>query len=133
MSCHSIGAGMNAVVEEVIKMYDASEISKDATLKIIAKLRKGVHWCDGNEYEAVESIRECRCGRCLKVMEQGERLYSVWEVSHEVPDKYGILDNKWEVLASDGLCEDCFDIVLDRHAGCVGVGKKERQYINRMG
>lgn len=129
MSCHNIGAGMNAVVEEVIKMYDAKEISKRATLKIIAKLRKGVHWCDGNEYEAVESMRDCRCGRCLKEVKQEERLYSVWDVSHEVQDRYHILDNRWETLAADCLCEECFDIVLDRHIGYEGAGKKERQYI----
>ena len=74
MSCHNIGRGMNYVVKNVIKMYDTGELTLEAARKIIAAARRGVNWCDGNEYEAVEIIRRCRCGRCLKKMEAGAPL-----------------------------------------------------------
>ncbi|MBO5731252.1 MAG: hypothetical protein J6R67_08645 [Treponema sp.] len=66
MSCHDIGRGMDSVTQVVIRMYDAGEINSKTALKLFTALKKGVHWCDGNEYEAVLSIFNCRCGNCLK-------------------------------------------------------------------
>lgn len=126
MSCHSIGRGMNSVVDQVIEMYDAEELTLDAAKKIIAKARKGVHWCDGNEWEAVASIRRCRCGRCLKEVMAGTPLYSVWSISGQK----NILDQTPdEILASDGLCLECFDIVLNRALHDDEAGARERKYI----
>ena len=75
MSCHDIGRGMNSVVEVVIDMFDDGEITRAAAAKIIHAARKGVHWCDGNEYEAIDSIRMKRCGYCLRKMATGEPLW----------------------------------------------------------
>lgn len=127
MSCHDIGRGMNSVVEVAIDMYDDGELSLEAARKIIAAARKGVHWCDGNEYEAVDCIRECRCGRCLKKMAPGDSLYSVWRLSDAIPQKYSVLEMSSEPLASDAMCEECFDIVLGRHTGDPAAGPAERK------
>lgn len=126
MSCHDIGRGMNSVVDKVIEMYDEGELTVEAARKIIAKARKGVHWCDGNEGEAVASIRRCRCGRCLKEVPSGTPLYSVWDisVSKNIIDK-----NPDEILASDGLCLECFDIVLNFAFDNEGAGERERNFI----
>lgn len=59
MSCHNIGRGMDSVVVQVIKLLEENEISKEAARKIIIACRNEVYWCDGNEYEAVESINRC--------------------------------------------------------------------------
>lgn len=126
MSCHSIGRGMNSVVNKVLEMYDAEELTADATKKIIAEARKGVHWCDGNEWEAIASIRRSRCGRCLKVMPSGTPLYSVWDISVQK----NILDQTPdEVLASDGLCLECFDCVVNQALDDDEAGIRERKHI----
>lgn len=126
MSCHDIGRGMNSVVDKVIEMYDSEELTLEAAKKIIAQARKGVYWCDGNEWEAVASIRRCRCGRCLKKMTSGTPLYSVWDIS----GRKDILDEKPdEILASDGLCQKCFDIVVNRAFDDDEAGARERKYI----
>ena len=117
MSCHNIGRGMNYVVKNVIKMYDTGELTLEAARKIIAAARRGVNWCDGNEYEAVEIIRRCRCGRCLKKMEAGAPLYSVWDVPVDSPGYSRILDTEPEILASEGLCSSCFrSVYKELHA-----------------
>lgn len=129
MSCHNIGRAMNLVINVVISMYDNHEIDLEAARKIIATARKGVHRCDGNEYEAIESIRDCRCGRCLRKLSPTESIFSVWAVSDMVRNKYDILDKDPDILASDGLCQSCFDLVINRYTNDTQAGKREREYI----
>ena len=125
MSCHDIGRGMNSVVKVTIELYDAGKIDKESTAKIIRACAHGVNWCDGNEYEATDYIRKCRCGRCLKMVPKGEKLYSVWDVSSDVPRPERI-ERDFQ-LALDGLCEECFDIVLNERCGNPNAGERERK------
>ena len=74
MSCHDIGRGLNSVVGVVITFYDEGKLDIETARTIIVACRKGVHWCDGNEDEAVMRLRKCRCGKCLKVVKKGEEL-----------------------------------------------------------
>lgn len=129
MSCHDIGRGMNSVVKVVVELYDDGKIDKKAAMKIIRACKDGVNWCDGNDGEAIDYIRRCRCGKCFKMIPKGEKLYSVWDVSNEVPDKYKI-DDRFE-LALDGLCQDCFDIVLNEYCQDNNAGERERNYIEK--
>ena len=130
MSCHDIGRGMNSVVKVTIELYDAGKINRESTIKVIRACANGVNWCDGNRDEATDYIRRCRCGRCLKMVPEGEKLYSVWDVSHDVPRRYDIDDDFG--LASDGLCEECFDLVLNQHCGDQSAGERERKYIEEQ-
>lgn len=129
MSCHDIGRGMNSVVDKVIVLLDDGYVSLEAARAIIAACRKGVYWCDGNEYEAVASIRRCRCGKCLKVIKEGKPLFSVWDLPYDFPDVGHILDKGEIVYATDGFCETCFDEVLADHCGDADAGPKMRKYI----
>ena len=107
MSCHDIGRGMNSVVRTTVTLMDEGKISKEAAKTIICCCKQSVNWCDGNEGEAIDYISGCMCGRCLKLVPEGEKLYSVYDVARDFPDYYHLDDN----LATDGLCEECFDIV----------------------
>lgn len=134
MSCHDIGRGMNSVVKVVIELLDSKCLDSDVAKAIIVACRKGVHWCDGNEDEAIESIRRCRCGNCMKVVDKGDFLFSVWNASPIVLDlarKRGIdvLDYRSDHLASDGLCLKCFDEVINEFCGDEQAGPNERAYI----
>lgn len=127
MSCHDIGRGLNTVVETTIGLLENNEISKDAARKIISSCRKGVHWCDGNEDEAIDCIRRCYCGNCMERIAKGKPLYSVWEVSNDVPNRYRITNN--HNLASDCLCENCFVEIMNKHCNDENAGKREIEYI----
>ena len=129
MSCHDIGRGMNSVVKTTITLMDQGKISKEAAKTIIISCANGVNWCDGNTYEAVDYIRRCLCGRCMKLVPAGEKLYSVYDVSGDVPDQHRLDDN----LAADGLCADCFDAVLSEHCKDEKAGERERQFIDEQG
>jgi len=132
MSCHDIGRGINTIVERIVELYDEGKYSTETARDLIATSRNGVHWCDGNEDEAVECIRRCRCGRCLKKMKAGEYLFSVWDVSSEVKNVYKIMDiedNDGDELASDKLCEECFKIVMNKYCNDPTAGEREMKYI----
>ena len=90
---------------------DNDKISKDAAKTIIIECKNGVNWCDGNSYEAISYIGDCMCGRCMRKIPEGEKLYSVYDVSNDIPRRYDISDN----IANDSLCTECFDIVLNEH------------------
>ena len=126
MSCHDIGRGLNSVVRKTIKLMDQGEISKNAAKEIINTCRKGVYWCDGNEHEAVDYIRDCVCGRCMKKLPKGEKMYSIYSVSWDILSRHE-LDKG---LAGDKLCKSCFDIVLENHCKDAERGPKEREYID---
>lgn len=109
MSCHDIGRGMNSVVQVTINLFDKGKISLDAAREIIHACRVGVYWCDGNEYEAVESIRNCRCGRCLRKVEKGDIFINTYEFyryrnDRDLP-KFGEINKN---LASLRVCRECF-------------------------
>ncbi len=127
MSCHDIGRGLNSVVKKIIELLENNNISKEAAKEIIIACRKGVHWCDGNEEEAIECIRRCYCGNCMERIEAGKPLYSVYDVSWDMPDRYNIKKNF--NLATDGLCEDCFIKIINQHCSDEKAAEKEIVYI----
>ena len=66
MSCHDIGRGIDAIMEKVLEMYDEGKIFKEAALEMVKVFPKAVNWCDGNEYEAQETLTATHCAACLK-------------------------------------------------------------------
>ena len=127
MSCHDIGRGLNSVVRATITLRDEGKISSEAAKIIINHCKRGVHWCDGNESEATAYIRHCICGRCMKKVPKGEKLYSVEDVSYDVPDQYRLAYNN----ATDCLCPECFDIGLNEWCKDMNAGARERAYIEK--
>ena len=119
---------MNSVVRTVVSLMDEKKISKDAAKTIIRCCANSVNWCDGNSSEATDYVRRCMCGRCMKRVPAGEKLYSVYQVSDAVKNRYHLDDH----LGSDGLCEECFDIVLAEHCKDAATGERERKYIEEQ-
>ena len=127
MSCHHIGLGMNSVVRKIITLMDAEEISKETAKKLIKACANGVHWCDGNEYEAVAYISRCLCGNCLEKLPEGEKLY-------ELPDPFD--DSLWDKIDKEivhsRLCEKCFDEFIGKfygHYDSEEAGKKKTEAV----
>ncbi len=129
MSDHDIGRGLNSVVKTIMELYDQNALETEVAKKLIRSCAKGVHWSDGNEYEALDYIYSCRCGKCLKMVPKGEKLYSVDMVSNQVPDMYSI--EKKAGLATDRLCTECFDEVISIHCDDPQAGKREIEYIEK--
>lgn len=127
MSNHDVGRGLNAVVKTTIELYDANQLDREVAKKIISSCGQAVNWADGNSYEALDYIYNCRCGKCLKMVPRGEHLYSVDDVSNKVPDFYSISDQ--EELATPRLCEDCFNEIICQHCNDPAAGKREMEYI----
>lgn len=87
MSCHDIGRGMDSVTQVVAEMYINGEITKDVAYRLFRALQKGVHWCDGNEYEATASISNMLCGRCLKVYGENDDIIEAWDTIADLHGK----------------------------------------------
>lgn len=130
MSCHNIGRGMDSVTQVVIEMYDKKELSKKTALKLFSALKAGVYWCDGNEYEAVESIMNCRCGKCLKKMKPSEKFYNVYDCSIFITgNPWKILNKYNEDYAGWRFCIDCFDEIINTVSQGKKSGEEARKYI----
>ena len=128
MSCHDIGRGMNEVVKTTITLYDKGEISKEAAKKLLATCGSAVWWCDGNPDEAIDYIRKCRCGKCLKMVPKEEKLYSTWEFPYESYQERIRVQNELH-LVSEGLCESCFDEVMAKY--CDDIKAVKRWYVEK--
>ena len=109
MSCHDVGRALNSVGAVVLGMYDKGRIPLEEARELLVATRLGVHWCDGNEYEAVDELSKNHCGHCLRKLEVGAPLYDVDDVSCDVPDRYRMYDHPELLIASGYLCPECFD------------------------
>ena len=87
MSCHDIGRGMDSVAKIVAEMYINGEITKEVAFRLFYALRKGVHWCDGNEDEATVSISKMLCGHCLKVYGEDDDILNLWDTIDDLHSK----------------------------------------------
>ena len=128
MSCHDIGRGMSSVVEVVLAKLDKQEISVETARDLLYACRKGVHWCDGNEIEAMIQMHHMRCGYCLEKKSEGDRVYNLYDTSYSFQSEnqanFREID---EMIADYCLCEDCFKKLLDKIAP--GVGEEQCKYI----
>lgn len=115
MSNHDIGRGLNEITRLTISMFDSGEISRDAAKKIIATCGMAVYWDDGNPDEAVDCIRKCRCGNCLRLVPENEPLYSLWNIGYLDPLRNKLRPEKIG-LALDGVCEDCLRKIVDKYS-----------------
>ena len=107
MSCHDIGHGLNSVVEVVLKEYDDENIDFDTAKRIICQARDAVHYCDGNEYEALECFEEqIRCTCCLKQVDNLYNLYALPKDLECYQSKLKELVYREKVLGGY-ICESC--------------------------
>ena len=110
MSCHAVGRAMNSVVAVILNLFEERQISKDTAMRLIFSCRKGVHWCDGNEYEAVEeAVERGYCGLCFK---KSSRLSDAFDNDLEYPHMYRVFDAYDDTAAHDSLCPDCKERVI---------------------
>ena len=94
-------------------MYKRGEISKDACRRIIHLCAKGVNWCDGNEYEAVDSlVADNVCGLCL---EECDAVSSVYDNDLRYPQNYSVFDDYEDDAAHYFLCAQCKKKVIDEY------------------
>lgn len=141
MSCHDIGRGMDLVVGRIMETYREGRLDRLTAMQLIATARKAVHYCDGNEGEAVECMTNT-CGCCLRDGKPGEQLYSVyggrwaadgkdlWPAiceASEPPETERDMDYH---TCSRHLCAACFERIFDRIAG-LGAGATLREDAER--
>ena len=113
MSCHDIGRAMNDIIMTIIDMYEDNLIEKDPAIKLIYTCRKGVNWCDGNEYEAIEDIvKSGYCGLCF---EKTGDLTSVFENDLGYPECYKVYESYDDAAAHYYLCPKCKEKVLKEY------------------
>ena len=105
MSCHDIGRGMASVADVVLELYESGQINKDAAIRLVNACRNGVHWCDGNENEAMESVVEAGyCGLCF---EKKEGLSNVCDNDLGYPEKYQVFRAYDNTAAHNVMCPEC--------------------------
>lgn len=113
MSCHDIGLGMASVANVVIELYEGGRFEKDVAIRLIRACRKGVHWCDGNEGEAMQTVVESGyCGLCF---EKKEGLSWVFDNDLGYPDNYKVFKAYDITAAHNFLCQDCKTKVINEY------------------
>ena len=126
MSCHSIGNAANHVIYEIVQMMDRGEITRDVAKKLVRFNAKAINYCDGNENEATDCIRECLCGNCMRMIPKGYGLYSYWRLDSYA--EQGEVERRYSP-ACDALCEQCFDRILGDIRRDPAAGPAERKRI----
>lgn len=128
MSCHDIGKGLSSVVKVILEKLDSGEISVDTARDLLYACRKGVHWCDGNENEAMIQMHQMRCGYCLKKLSEGDAIYSLYDISYSFETEHHNEIRAIDAMIADYfLCRECFEKLFDTIAPCIGA--EQRKYI----
>ena len=112
MSCHNIGTGINTITQVVIKMYEEKQMTKGAFVAIINACKNGVHWCDGNEGEAIIALMEAGyCGLCFEKKNVLEDIFDKGEVAYlEIEEAFS---NMKESPTHYCFCKKCKKRILD--------------------
>ena len=127
MSCHSIGAALNNVGEKILEMYENGKIDAETAKELLCTIRRSVHFCDGNEYEATETLEENYCGCCLRKMKKDDLFLHLYHTSDRVINNHKIM-NLYK-LGSDKVCYDCFCKLLYDYTKIDNIGEMEKDYI----
>lgn len=133
MSNHDIGRALSTVVEVALRLFDRGNISLEAAREIIFTARRAVHYCDGNEDEAIEDIIFFRCGKCLCKVPKGGLLFNTvdfWRLAYhkeiDLPTVEAITEKNR--LASYGLCRECFVQAVNEYYGRSDAGEEMIDY-----
>lgn len=63
---------------------------KETARQLLCACRKGVHWCDGNEEEAIEDVIDAGyCGLC---MTKKEKISNIYDNDLKYPDNYKVFN-----------------------------------------
>jgi hypothetical protein len=116
MSCHDIGRGMAAVGRVVLDLYDEGCYDLETAKKLLQATINGVNWCDGNYYEAEESLAG-RCSVCLKKSNSPEtELVFGNRYSAKISGVSDAEENEFvsklycdRKILTDILCRDCYE------------------------
>lgn len=117
MSCHSIGHGVNTIVECILELYDKKELSFKVAKELIIKSRNAINWCDGNYYEALECMESeigIRCGCCLEEKKE-EDVLNVYDLPKDLLEEYRFLEKEGygDKIVSCFVCKKCADKMKD--------------------
>lgn len=125
-----IRAGLNGVIESVIRCYRDGRIELSTAQYMIASAQRAMHQCKGEPDKDIESLHDI-CGCCLKKTQPGKKMYNVFGACPEVPYetvlalKEGSGGSKY-MTCQDFVCADCFDRIFDHILGKAGAGAELR-------
>lgn len=126
-----IRAGLNGVIDSVIRCYRDGRIELSTAQYMIASALRAMHQCKGEVDKDIESLHGI-CGCCLKTMQPGKSLYNIFGACPEVPEttvlalKEGGGDSEYKTCHDD-ICADCFDRIFDHIIGKAGTGTELRK------
>ena len=101
MSCHAIGEAMGFVAGEILREFDHGVIYTSAAIRLLAATKRGVNFCDGNEGEWEADFVRCRCGKCLKAIPKGEKMYRPY--------------NRPDDMLFSSVCQNCYSKLPDNY------------------
>lgn len=116
MSCHENGRGMASLARVLLDLYDQGCEDLETAKKLLQATINGVNWCDGNYYEAEESLAG-RCAVCLKKTDSPEtelvfgNRYSakISGVSDAEEDEFVSELYCSRKILTDILCKECYE------------------------
>lgn len=126
MSCHCVGEAINETVAHIMNLYFEEKITKEIAMDLIRWCKHSVNVCDGNEYEAIECFEDCLCGKCLNIIPEKGKLYSLYDLS-----TYDVA--KSCDTAAPYLCKNCFDEVVNNYYQDKHAGEREREKLEKQG
>lgn len=79
-----IRAGLNGVIESVIRCYRDGRIELSTAQYMIVSSLRAMRQCKGEPDKDIESLHDI-CGCCLKKAQPGKSMYNVFGTCPEVP------------------------------------------------
>lgn len=108
-----IGSAMNSINDRIIELYEDGELPIITAKELIRAIRSGLD--NTNSADSVKSFINCRCGYCLNLVPENNKMYSL--------DKARISDRKRKkimkkyLLVHNNLCRRCYSAILASECG----------------
>lgn len=108
-----IGSAMNSINDRIIELYEAGELPIVTAKELMCAIRSGLDNTDGAE--SVKSFINCRCGYCLNMVPENNKMYSLDKAHISERKRKKIL--KKYLLVHSNLCEQCYSAILTSECG----------------
>lgn len=106
---------INPVLEEiekgVVNLYELKKLSKEQTVLILNIIRSSME-----QYNSEKSDQSmCRCGKCLKVLDSDEPIYSLEEGINKITNGSWWSEEIDQEVAYDMLCQECYKLMMQKY------------------
>lgn len=111
MKYYLINPVLEEIEKEIIALYETEKLSREQALRVLNIVKNSME--QYNSKYSRQFVR--RCGKCLKVLEDAEPIYSLEKEINKIAGGTWWEENLDYDIVCDTLCQRCYESILQKY------------------